>query len=141
MKPNILGIATVALVLTAAAAAARAQGAQAPDVLTELLAEVRGLRGAMEQIASAGPRVELALGRLQLQEQRVNNLQRRLDGARTGLVNSQRELAGLEEQLRNFEMSLRTAVEPQERQDVEQQIEQLRRLIATATNEIQRDMV
>jgi hypothetical protein len=43
-----------------------AQGT-APDVLGALLTEVRGLRQAMEQMASAGPRAQLALGRLQLQ--------------------------------------------------------------------------
>jgi hypothetical protein len=39
-----------------------------------LLREVDGLRVAMEQKASAGPRVQLAIKRLQLQEQRVNNM-------------------------------------------------------------------
>ena len=36
--------------------------AQAPDTMKELLAEVRGLRAAMEQLASAGPRVQLMFG-------------------------------------------------------------------------------
>ncbi len=56
--------------------------AQGQDVLPALLVEVRGLRAAMEAMASSGPRVQLALGRLQLQEQRVNNLLRRLETAR-----------------------------------------------------------
>ena len=47
-----------------------------------LLTEVRGLRQAMEQMAASGPRVQLALGRLQLQEQRVNTMIRRRDAAR-----------------------------------------------------------
>ena len=55
-----------------------------------LLVEVRGLRAAMEQMASAGPRVQLALGRLQLQEQRVNNLLRRLETTRGGLAGAHR---------------------------------------------------
>ena len=57
--------------------AAPAARAQSPDVLGALLVEVRGLRVAMEQMASAGPRVQLATARLQLQEQRVNALLRR----------------------------------------------------------------
>lgn len=51
------------------------------DVLTQLLTEVRGLRAAMEHMASSGPRVQLALGRLQLQEQRIDSTLRRLEGA------------------------------------------------------------
>ena len=66
------------------------QASQGQDVLPALLVEVRGLRAAMEQMASAGPRVQLALGRLQLQEQRVNNLLRRLETARGSLAAAQR---------------------------------------------------
>jgi DNA repair exonuclease SbcCD ATPase subunit len=137
MKHNLFGIATVVVVVAAAAAAVRAQ-AQAPDVLTQLLAEVRGLRAAMEQMASAGPRVELALGRLQLQEQRIGNLQRRLDSTRANLANTQREIVQHEEQIRNFEAGLRDTPEPQDRQAMEQQMEQLKRLAGTAQAEIQR---
>jgi chromosome segregation ATPase len=138
MKRNPFGIAAVLLAAAAATAALRAQGAQAPDVLTELLAEVRGLRAAMEQMASAGPRVELALGRLQLQEQRVNNLARRLDTARANVLNAQREMAAHEDQIRNFESALRGVTEAQERQDIEHQMEQLKRMTAAAQAEIQR---
>ena len=45
--------------------------AQQPDTTAALLVEVRGLRAALEQLASAGPRVQLMFGRLQLQEQRI----------------------------------------------------------------------
>ena len=44
-----------------------------------LLTEVRGLRVAMEQMTSAGARVQLALGRLQLQESRLNSGKRAPD--------------------------------------------------------------
>jgi hypothetical protein len=47
------------------------------DTLGALLLEVRGLRSAIEQLASVGPRVQLAMGRLKLQEQRINTLVRR----------------------------------------------------------------
>ena len=59
------------------------------DVLPALLVEVRGLRAAMEQMAAAGPRVQLALGSVQLQEQRINNLIRRLDEVRLTLGGAQ----------------------------------------------------
>ena len=75
-----------------------------PDVLNALLTEVRGLRAAMEQLVSAGPRVQLSMGRLQLQEQRINTLVRRLDeirdrrvGAESDLTRQRMEISALEE--------------------------------------------
>src|SRR5262245_51683946 len=59
----------VAAVASGGALAGRTeQTAPAPEVLTALLTEVRGLRAALEEMASSGPRVQLTLGRLQLQE-------------------------------------------------------------------------
>ena len=74
------------------------RAAQAPrtdDVLPALLVEVKGLRAAMEQMAGAGPRVQLFVGRLQLQEGRITGMIRRLDTVRDQLVTARRELEGL----------------------------------------------
>jgi predicted nucleic acid-binding Zn-ribbon protein len=101
-----------ALVVTACgtlAAAAAAQGAREPDVLTALLTEVRGLRQAMEQMASAGPRVQLALGRLQLQEQRVNTMIRRLEGVRDSLVGAERHTMEVERQIVQMQEEMKSA--------------------------------
>jgi chromosome segregation ATPase len=77
------------------------------DVLPALLTEVRGLRAAMEKMASAGPRVQLALGRVQLQEQRINSLIRRLDEMRTAVAAAQGHYDGLQERARQTEAALR----------------------------------
>jgi len=58
---------------------------QDPDVLGALLVEVRGLRAAMEQLGSAGPRIQLAMGRLQLNEQRITTFMRMLNDVRDRL--------------------------------------------------------
>jgi hypothetical protein len=92
-----LRLALVPLVVVVASMAGSIVGlAQAPsgqpDVMSALLTEVRGLRAAMEQMAAAGPRVQLLLGRVQLQEQRIANQVRRLDTVRAALVPAQREL-------------------------------------------------
>ena len=68
--------------------------AQQPDVLPALLAEVKGLRAAMEQMAGAAPRVQLSVGRLQLQEGRIAGMIRRLDTVRDTLASARRELEG-----------------------------------------------
>lgn len=76
------------------------------DVLPALLVEVRGLRAAMEQMASAGPRIQLFVSRLQLQEARMNTMIRRLDAVRESLASGQRELANAQDQQTRFEASL-----------------------------------
>ena len=58
------------------------QTRQDSDVLGALLVEVRGLRAAIEQMSSASARVQLAMGRLQLNEQRITTYMRRLDEIR-----------------------------------------------------------
>ena len=90
--------------------------AQAPDVLGALLTEVRGLRIAMEQMAAAGPRVQLALGRLQLQEQRVENMTRRLDQLKGEIARAQEETLATEDRLRSMAELTQTSALPAEAQ-------------------------
>ena len=83
------------------------QNATPPDILSALLIEVRGLRAAMEQAAFAGPSVQILLGRVQLQEQRITNQVRRLDAVRASLVPAQQNLEPMEREAKEFEESLR----------------------------------
>ena len=106
------GVLSVAVVLLAGWTVVRAQapaGTGPIDIMPALLEEVRGLRHAMEQMSTAGPRVQLALGRLQLQEQRMNTSIKRAEDARTRLAQLQREQAALQQQLRGFEAELKAS--------------------------------
>ena len=107
------GALSVAVVLLAGWTVVRAQapaGASAStDILPALVVEVRALRIALEQMTSAGPRVQLALGRLQLQEQRITTSIKRADDARTRLAQLHREQAELQQQLRSFESELKAS--------------------------------
>ena len=78
-----------------------------PDLMPALLEEVRGLRAALEQMSSAGARVQLALGRLQLQEARVSTTVKRLDEARTRLGQLQAQEADMQRQLASFEAAIK----------------------------------
>jgi hypothetical protein len=116
------------------------QAAAQEDVLPALLVEVRGLRAAMEQMASAGPRVQLALGRVQLQEQRVNTLVRRIDDGKAHLADTQREYEAAQQQLRGIEAGLREPAKPEgpplaELQNMQREIE---RELARRASEVQR---
>jgi hypothetical protein len=80
--------ATIALVMALAASwrPTAAQAARSDDVLPALLTEVKGLRAAMEQMASGGTQAQLLVGRLQLQEGRLTSMIRRLDTVRDNLA-------------------------------------------------------
>ena len=103
----IIVIASLGVSTSASQSTGRQSAAQQEEVLPALLTEVRGLRAAMEQMASAGPRVQLALGRVQLQEQRVNNLMRRIEDARNRLTDGQRNYERMQQQLRGLQEALR----------------------------------
>lgn len=130
----------IALIVTAiAATATRAQEPQ--GILPSLLVEVRGLRAAIEQMAAAGPRVQLALGRLQLQEQRLNTLVMKLDGIREKLAMSQHRAAQNQLQLEQVESAIRDAPNAptaEERKETTHMLVALKTEIANSQGEIQR---
>ena len=68
-----------------------AQGVRADDLLPALLAEMKGLRAAMEQMASGGPQTQLLVGRLQVQETRLASMIHRLDTVRDDLSDARTE--------------------------------------------------
>ena len=134
-----VGIMVAAVLLAAAWLQARQIAPpQSGDQMTQaLLVEVRGLRAAMEQMASAGPRVQLALGRLQLQEQRVNTLLRRLDEIRKEMNDAQREQDTHQQQLQMFGVALEKTNNP-EREEVAGMVEQFKAMLANAVKRVQR---
>src|SRR5262245_10589282 len=74
-----------------------AQAQRNDDILPALLTEVKGLRAAMEQMASGSTQAQLLVGRLQLQEGRVTSMIRRLDTVRDSLAEARKgydQLAG-----------------------------------------------
>jgi len=114
--------------------------AQEQNVLPALLTEVRGLRAAIEQMASAGPRVQLTLGRLQLQEQRINTMIRRLETVRDSLASAQREASQYQSQIAHSEALVRehTPGAPGEKDALDQVLVGLKSQLARASGEAQR---
>ena len=90
MTRRSVGI-VAAVLLGGSIAAAQAPGSSnSGDIMPALLQEVRGLRAAIEQMTASASRVQLALGRLQLQEQRLNAANGRLADTRNSLDGVQR---------------------------------------------------
>lgn len=131
----VIGIA----VLVAALASSPGHAQESQSILPSLLTEVRGLRAAMEHMASAGPRVQLALGRLQLQEQRVNTLMRRLETIRDNLASAQTQLGHHQGQMAQMEAALK-GNPSEEREQVEHMMVMFKGQITAANNEVQRLM-
>ncbi len=141
MRRHIVLPALVATVCGALGAAAAAQSTREPDVLSALLAEVRGLRQAMEQMASAGPRVQLALGRLQLQEQRVNTMIRRLEGVRDSTAAAERGVTQAQSDIARIQEALKTAEAGGDTADARAlafEIAEMKRRLSLAQQDLQR---
>jgi chromosome segregation ATPase len=109
-----------------------------PDVMVALLTEVRGLRAAMEQMASAGPRVQLAMGRLQLQEQRLNTMLRRLDDLHERIAGAEGADAQHRADLARLEDAAQHASDPPERLAVAERVRELKTIVTRGAAEIQR---
>lgn len=108
------------------------------DTLAALLVEVRGLRAAMEQMASAGPRVQLGLGRLQMQEQRVNTLVRRAQDLRRQIAETEGSISNARHNLEGFQAELERNANPDKRNDLEGAVSMMKHQIAQRTPELQR---
>jgi chromosome segregation ATPase len=105
--------------------------AQTPDVLGELLKEVRGLRLAMERAATVGARIQLLVARVQMQEQRITELSRRAVTVREELAKLDAGNAGIASMIKRFEAPAAN-IPPEQRAELETQMEMFKTQLATA---------
>jgi chromosome segregation ATPase len=123
---------------------AGAQAQTSTDVLPALLTEVRGLRAAMEQMASAGPRIQLFTSRLQLQEARIGTMIRRLDTVRDSLDAAQKAFARTQVQHKQIETALaehRSSGSAESRYEAKQaefMLEEIKRSLMTGKQTVDR---
>jgi chromosome segregation ATPase len=106
------------------------QSGSTADVLPALLVEVKGLRAAMEQMASAGPSVQLFVSRLQLQEARMNTMIRRLDSVRDSLASEQRASEDAQEAQTRTETALASGTAVPGRDELTQLLAHVKREVA-----------
>ena len=100
-KSTALNFALLVFVLTAWATPAITQGPAVQE--SALLSEVRLLRQAIEALAGNGSRIQLAFGRLQLQEQRTTASVRRLNDARSALASHMVSMGAVTNRLAELE--------------------------------------
>jgi len=108
------------------------------DVLAALLVEVRGLRAAMEEMSSIGARVQLAMGRLQLQEQRLNTMIRRVDAVREQQTSAEREVVDLRRRIVITEEVAERGEDPAERKAAADQSRALKSMVEQRSTDVQR---
>jgi chromosome segregation ATPase len=125
----------VLLIVTGIAAfavrgSAQAQQPSGPDVLPALLQEVHGLRAAMEQMATSNAHAQLLVGRLQLQEGRMNSMIRRLDTVRDEHAKAQTAYEQIRGGIKMLEGDRSPDDAPQEQRD--QMLAGLRHQVDTA---------
>jgi len=103
----------------------------APDVLRELLVEVRGLRAAMERAATVGARIQLLVARVQMQEQRIAELSRRAVTVREELGKLDAQIAQFSGILKQFE-GTSGRMPPEEQRAMEGMLEMQKQQISFA---------
>ena len=128
----IRSAATVTAVLTivlAAAFVARVPAQQPQASLqTELLSEVRQLRQAIESLAGTNARVQLAFGRLELQEQRTATAAKRLDDVRNSLRMIDMRAGEAADRLKDIEaLGNLSTRKPEEVEDMKQMLTMMQR--------------
>jgi chromosome segregation ATPase len=134
----LIAVAALLAVVTVRSSPAAQTVSSNQDTLAALLVEVRGLRAAMEQMASVGPSIQLAMGRLQLQEQRISTLVRRADTLHDALVAAQRRAGELQDQLTRDQRGLETVTDAQRRSEMEAVLPVMKQELSRATAEVQR---
>jgi chromosome segregation ATPase len=122
-------VAAVGLAATYTVKAAPHAG-QTVDPMTALLAEVHGLRMAMEQSATVAPRVQLTLARLNIEEERIAQLVAQLDQVRRELSAASLESQKFSDQLPEFENGLLTATDDKVRRSYEYERTELKRKLS-----------
>ena len=100
-RPVASAAVCIFIVLSAAVASVPAQ--QTTSTQTELLAEVRLLRQAIESLAGTNARVQIVFGRLTLQEQRTATAAKRLEDARAALRKMTQEISSLTDRASHIE--------------------------------------
>jgi DNA anti-recombination protein RmuC len=127
----LIGLVSVVVGAVVSVAIAAQTPAAPTDPIPALLAEVRALRLAMEQAATVGPRIQVTLARLGIQEQRTSSLSAQLDEVRRQLGQSALESAKIARDMEENEKVLSTATDERMRKETEGYQAELKRRLAT----------
>ena len=128
-----VGVVMGALLLAGAPVCAqRPAASQPPDVLSELLTEVRQLRAALERAAGESAVVQVVSVRATMQEERLFRVSREVDVLRTGLLAVSREAQEIATNVKDFERGIADETDPNRRKSLEGELPALRTRLQSA---------
>jgi chromosome segregation ATPase len=116
---QVLGIGSILAVTASMSMGASPQAPAANDPLPALLAEVHALRVAMEQQATVGPRMQLTLARLTIEEQRVSHLSSDLTNVRQQLAGQEAAAQRTSAEAADLERQMQMETDPAKRREME----------------------
>jgi predicted nucleic acid-binding Zn-ribbon protein len=129
--------AFIVLVAVAMVAVVAAQGPASNDPMRELLLEVRALRVSLERAMQTGPRIQLFAARVQMQEQRILDVTRRLTSARSAIRGIDEELQGISHSMQELESHVRRVTDADERQAIDDRIQNFKSRVQISTSQRQ----
>jgi DNA repair exonuclease SbcCD ATPase subunit len=97
-----------------------------PQTLQTLLAEVRQLRLAIERSNQIGPRIQIAVERLKLQQEQVARVARQLDDLRRDLDKSRSEQGKAQQRIQALDSQATQAADPVQRKGMEEASKELK---------------
>jgi hypothetical protein len=103
-----------------------AQTAQSSTTLETLLAEVRQLRLAIERSSILGPKIQLAVQRLSLQDQKMARISSELDSTRREIADRTEGQQRVAQQIANLEQRLAGETDPERRKQLETEREHMK---------------
>jgi hypothetical protein len=119
---RVLRVVIIGGILAVTASMTIGASAQAPaanDPLTALLAEVHALRVTMEQQATVGPRLQLTLARLTIEEQRVSHLSSDLTSVRSQLAGHEAAVQRTSAEMADTERQIQMETDPARRREMD----------------------
>ena len=116
------GWAVAALLMIGFVASLAAQARPGPATMDDLLAELRGMRGDMAQSSAALVRAQLLVARIQVQEQRVNTVNRQIAEVQSELSSIRQMAAALNVPLKQAHVDVERTLSPDVRRQMELQL-------------------
>src|SRR5438105_88081 len=120
----------LALGLAVSGFMARGQSPAAPtseqSTLEALLNEVRALRFALERTNQLGPRIQIALARMQFQEERVRAITRQLESAHNEVSSQQNRRGELADRIKLVESQVNQISDPNTRKQLDYDLAQMK---------------
>jgi chromosome segregation ATPase len=137
MNARIAVALGLAAAVSVGATQSRVTSAQQPRE-DALLTEIRGLRLAIEQLASVGARAQVMTSRLQLQEQRINTFLARLTQQRDRIPPVERQVTDLQRRLAGLQTSLDAGSSPPLKNELEDMLKVTQNELASQAAELRR---